>query len=130
METIISTTLSTLTGLIIGYLIKGAKSLNQRETNEKTTLQALLRNAITSKYYIYTELGSIPDYERRNLIYLHEEYKKWKGNSYVNQIVDEMLKLPIKNKKNWHFHIKYYNSQQKRRRYYKRRKFGNGATQI
>lgn len=38
METIIATTLSTLTGLIIGYLIKGAKSLNQREANEKTTL--------------------------------------------------------------------------------------------
>ena len=100
METIITTTLSTITGLIIGYLIKGAKSLNQREANEKTTLQALLRNAITSKYYVYTEMGYIPDYERRNLIYLHEEYKKWKGNSYVNQIVDEMVKLPIKNKKN------------------------------
>lgn len=100
METIIATSLSTLTGLVIGYLIKNAKNLNQRETNEKTTLQALLRNAITSKYYVYTEMGYIPDYERRNLIYLHEEYKKWKGNSYVNQIVDEMLKLPIKNKKN------------------------------
>ena len=49
METIITTTLSTLTGLIIGYLIKGAKNLNQRETNERTTLQALLSNAITSK---------------------------------------------------------------------------------
>lgn len=95
METIISTTLSTLTGLIIGYLIKSAKSLNQREANEKTTLQALLRNAITSKYYVYTQLGHIPDYERRNLIYLFDEYKKWNGNSYVSQIVDEMLKLPV-----------------------------------
>ena len=95
METIIATALSTFTGLVIGYLIKSAKSLNQRETNEKTTLQALLRNAITSKYYVYTQLGHMPDYERRNLIYLSEEYKKWKGNSYVSQIVDEMLKLPV-----------------------------------
>ena len=96
METIITSALSTITGLVIGYLIKGAKNLNQRENNEKTTLQALLRNAITSKYYVYTQLGHIPDYERRNLIYLFEEYKKWKGNSYVSQIVEEMLKLPIK----------------------------------
>ena len=103
METIISTTLSTLTGIVIGLVVSNIKKLSSRETNERTTLQALLRNAITSKYYIYTELGSIPDYERRNLIYLHEEYKKWKGNSYINQIVDEMLKLPIKNKKNWLF---------------------------
>lgn len=95
METIIATVLSTLTGLIIGYLIKGIKNLTQRETNEKTTLQALLRNAITSKYYVYMQLGHMPDYERRNLIYLSEEYKKWRGNSYVSQIVDEMLKLPV-----------------------------------
>lgn len=98
METIIATSLSTITGLIIGYLINGAKKFNKRENNERTTLQALLRNAITSKYYVYTELGHIPDYERRNLIYLFEEYKKWNGNSYVSRIVDEMLKLPIKDK--------------------------------
>lgn len=95
METIISTTLSTLTGLVIGYLVNRVKSYNKREDNEKTTLQALLRNAITSKYYVYTQLGHIPDYERRNLIYLFDEYKKWNGNSYVSQIVDEMLKLPV-----------------------------------
>lgn len=96
MATIITTIISTLTGLVIGFIISKIKRFNNKELNEKTTLQALLRNAITSKYYVYTELGHIPDYERRNLIYLHDEYKKWSGNSYVNQIVDEMLKLPIK----------------------------------
>lgn len=96
METIIATALSTITGLVIGFLVSKIQNFNKKEKNEKTTLQALLRNAITSKYYVYTELGSIPDYERRNLIYLFEEYKKWKGNSYVAQIMEEMLKLPIK----------------------------------
>lgn len=96
METIMATALSTITGLVIGFLVSKIQNFNKKEKNEKTTLQALLRNAITSKYYVYTELGSIPDYERRNLIYLFEEYKKWKGNSYVAQIMEEMLKLPIK----------------------------------
>lgn len=96
METVIATSISTLTGLIIGFIISKAKQFNHKEVNEKTTLQALLRNAITSKYYVYTELGHIPNYERRNLIYLHEEYKKWNGNSYVDQIVEEMLMLPKK----------------------------------
>ena len=96
METIITTILSTTTGLLIGYFINNIKKIGNKERNERTTLQALLRNAITSKYYVYTELGSIPDYERRNLIYLFEEYKKWKGNSYVAQIMEELLKLPIK----------------------------------
>lgn len=96
METIIVTALSTITGLVIGYLVSKIQNFSKKEKNEKTTLQALLRNAITSKYYVYTELGNIPDYERRNLIYLFEEYKKWNGNSYVKQIMEEMLKLPIK----------------------------------
>lgn len=96
METIIATALSTITGLVIGYLVSKIQKFSKKEKNEKTTLQALLRNAITSKYYIYTELGSIPDYERRNLIYLFEEYKKWNGNSYIKQIMEELLKLPIK----------------------------------
>lgn len=96
MQTIIATSLSTITGLIIGYMISTIKKINFREKNERTTLQALLRNAITSKYYVYTKIGNIPDYERRNLIYLFEEYKKWSGNSYVAQIMEEMLQLPIK----------------------------------
>lgn len=96
METIIATALSTITGLVIGYLVSKIQKFSKKEKNEKTTLQALLRNAITSKYYVYTELGSIPDYERRNLIYLFEEYKKWNGNSYIKQIMEELLKLPIK----------------------------------
>lgn len=96
METIIATTLSTITGLLIGLFVSSIKKFGSKEKNERTTLQALLRNAITSKYYVYTELGNIPDYERRNLIYLFEEYKKWNGNSYVAQIMEELLKLPIK----------------------------------
>lgn len=96
METIIATTLSTITGLLIGLFVSSIKKFDSKEKNERTTLQALLRNAITSKYYVYIELGSIPDYERRNLIYLFEEYKKWNGNSYVAQIMEELLKLPIK----------------------------------
>ena len=96
MGTIIATSLSTITGLVIGCFVSSIKKFGKKEANEKTTLQALLRNAITSKYYVYTQLGHIPDYERRNLIYLFDEYKKWNGNSYVSQIVDEMLKLPIR----------------------------------
>lgn len=96
MDTILATMLSTMTGLIIGYLVRSAKGFGQREKNERTTLQALLRNAITTKYYVYSELGHIPEYERRNLIYLYEEYRKWQGNSYVTQIVEELLKLPVK----------------------------------
>lgn len=96
MNVFITTAISTLTGFVIGFVIRKSKQVYGKNQNEKTTFQALLRNAITSKYYVYTELGHIPDYERQNLVYLYEEYKKWNGNSYVSQIINEILKLPIK----------------------------------
>lgn len=96
MEIIITTGISTITGIVIGFLINKVKCFNTKEKNEKTTFQALIRNAITSKYYPYKEIGEIPEYERSNITYLRDEYKKWEGNSYVEQIVDELLELPIK----------------------------------
>ena len=44
-------------------------------------------------------LGYIPRYERENAIYLHEQYKNMNGNSYVEQIYPEILKLEVKKKK-------------------------------
>ena len=34
-------------------------------------------------------------YERRNLIYLFDEYKKWNGNSYISKKDDKILKILI-----------------------------------
>ena len=35
-------------------------------------------------------------YEKENMNYMHNQYKSMGGNSYVNIIMDEFNKLPIK----------------------------------
>ena len=80
----------------LGYFLSSLKQYKKKEKNQEEALKCLLRNGITSKYYVYNEMKSIPYYERENVDYMFEQYKKMGGNSYVANIVADMHKLPVK----------------------------------
>jgi uncharacterized protein YneF (UPF0154 family) len=79
-----------------GFLVGKIKSYKQRDNTQEEALKCLLRSSITSKYYVYSELKSIPLYEKENLNYMYEQYKAMGGNSYINEIMEEINKLTIK----------------------------------
>ena len=81
---------------ILGYLTAKLKNYKSREKNQEEALKCLLRSTITSKYYVYSELGCIPYYEKENINYLFKQYENMEGNSYVKKIVIEINNLPIK----------------------------------
>lgn len=81
---------------VLGYLSASIKNYKNKDSTQEESLKCLLRSNITSKYYVYSELGEIPFYEKENIDYMFEQYKKMGGNSYVEQIVKEINKLPIK----------------------------------
>ena len=81
---------------ILGYLVAKLKDYKKRNTSQEEALKCLLRSNITSKYYVYTELKEIPLYEKENIDYMFEQYKKMGGNSYVEGLVKEINALPIK----------------------------------
>lgn len=100
LEKIISTIIgvvvtSAVTG-VIGYLTGKMKGYKQRDSRQEEALKCLLRSNITSKYYVYSELGSIPHYEKENVDMMFEQYKNMQGNSYVETIVKEINQLPTK----------------------------------
>lgn len=95
MNVILTVTGFIITGLL-GYFSAKLKNYKNRDINQEKALKCLLRSNITSKYYVYTELGEIPYYEKENINYMYEQYKKMKGNSYVDEVVVEINKLPIK----------------------------------
>ena len=47
-----------------GYLTASIKRYKNKENNQQDALKCLLRSAITSKYYVYSELKAIPLYEK------------------------------------------------------------------
>lgn len=98
-EEIVLKVILTLVGFVttgaLGYLTAKVKEYKKRDTQQQKALMCLLRSTITSKYYVYKEIGSIPYYEKENIDKLHEQYKSMGGNSYVDIIVDDLNKLPI-----------------------------------
>lgn len=92
---IVLTILGFIITSLLGYLTAKVKEYRKKDKTQEDALKCLLRSAITSKYYVYTELKSIPIYERENVIYLHDQYKKMGGNSYVDDLVKVILELPI-----------------------------------
>ena len=84
-----------ITGLL-GYLSARVKGFKQKDKVQEEALKCLLRSAITSKYYVYSEMGVIPVYEKENLTYMFEQYKLMGGNSYINNLMQEINDLPIK----------------------------------
>ena len=80
----------------LGYFVGKIKSYKEKDLRQEEALKCLLRSNITSKYYVYSELGEIPSYEKENIDRMFEQYEKMGGNSYVGTIVNEINQLPIK----------------------------------
>lgn len=93
---VILTCVGFITTGVLGYLVAKIKEYRAKDTNQEEALKCLLRSAITSKYYVYTEIGSIPSYEKENMTYMYEQYKKMGGNSYITNVMAEIGDLPIK----------------------------------
>ena len=93
---VILTCIGFITTGVLGYLVAKIKEYRAKETNQEAALKCLLRSAITSKYYVYSELGEIPTYEKENVTYMYEQYKKMGGNSYIDNIMLEIKKMSIK----------------------------------
>ena len=70
-----------------------AKLLSAGMQNEATL--CILRDRITTMYYKYTAVGSIPAYAREDLTKLYKIYHEMHGNSYVDIIYEEILELPV-----------------------------------
>ena len=64
--------------------------MEDRMVSAEQTDLALLRNTITHIYYKYKDDKKIPTFEKENVIYLYENYKRLGGNSYVVEIVNKI----------------------------------------
>lgn len=80
----LSSALTCLVGILVFY------------GNIKKSLKCLLRSNITSQYYVYSKIGHTPSYEKENMNYMYQQYKQMGGNSYVDALMGEFNKLPVK----------------------------------
>ena len=97
MSTILTTTLSTITGLIIGYLIKLLKGYKDRDNVQNKALRNILKSNLVNQYYVYAEIGSVPRYIKDAWYDMFESYTNLGGNSFVKHDIEpKFAQLKIK----------------------------------
>lgn len=97
METIITTTLSTITGLVIGYLVKTIGNYKKRDDSQSKALRNILKSNLVNQYYVYAEIGSVPRYIKEAWYDMFESYVELNGNSFVKHDIEpKFAKLQIK----------------------------------
>lgn len=102
LQTVINTTITIIVSTLLGYCVSKIKNykekLNQKDEEGKLLKQALmtmLQNNLTNTYYVYENVGKIPDYVYKNWTNSLKIYEKLGGNDYVHVLADKM--------KNWDF---------------------------
>lgn len=102
MSIIISTAISSLTGLVIGFLVGKLKKyhkgiLSEKENNQvqNEALKLLLQSNLTNAYFVYDETKKLRDYQYKNWINMFKIYKELHGNDYVDEIKLRMEKFDI-----------------------------------
>lgn len=102
MNIIISTAISSITGLVIGFLVGKLKKYHKNIVNEKANnqvqneaLKLLLQSNLTNAYFVYDETKKVRDYQYKNWINMFKIYKELNGNDYIDEIKVRMEKFDI-----------------------------------
>ena len=101
-QTIINTIITFIISGLLGYSVSCIKSYKNKlnEKNEeskllKDALMTMLQNNLTNTYYVYENVGKIPDYVYKNWTNSLKIYEQLGGNDYVHVLAEKM--------KNWDF---------------------------
>lgn len=98
IQTILTVSVSTITGSVIGYCISTIKKYKKKFSDEmeknkvqKEAFMILMQNSLTNTYYVYEQEEKIPDYMYRNWCNMKSCYEKLGGNDYIH-VLDEKMK--------------------------------------
>lgn len=83
-------TISNVIILIRSRLI-GVKQLREGQ-------KCLLRSEILHIYYKHLDVGEIPQYKRQNVDYLYKAYKELGGNSFIDDVYEDIREWKIVSK--------------------------------
>lgn len=102
MQTIITTTLSALTGLVIGFLINKLKEYYNKIENSKKNnnvqneaLKLLLQSNLTNAFFVYDETKQVKDYQYKNWLNMLKIYEVLGGDDYIHELEQRMKTFNI-----------------------------------
>lgn len=85
-SSILTYILTTIVGILIGYVIKQITEY----TNIKRAIRGLLRAEMVNVYYGYKASKKAPFYVKEAWLMNYEVYKELKGNSFIDSLKEEV----------------------------------------
>lgn len=97
IDKIISTVITFVISGMLGYFVSSAKNyknkLNSKKENENLqnkALLTLLRNNLTTTYFVYNEVKQIPDYVYQNFLEELDVYESLGGDGFIHNIAKKI----------------------------------------
>ena len=97
MQLILNTAITFIVSSILGYCVsviknykKKLKDKTDNENVQNIALLTLLQTQLTNTYFVYEQMGEIPDYIYKNWLNLLSIYEKLGGNDYVHILAGKM----------------------------------------
>lgn len=97
IQTIINTVITFIISGLLGYSVSRIKTYKNKlkDKNEeskllKEALMTMLQNNLTNTYYVYENVGKIPDYVYKNWTNSLKIYEQLGGNDYVHVLAEKM----------------------------------------
>jgi hypothetical protein len=101
-QTIINTIITFLVSGVLGYCVSSIKNYKKKlnDKNEeskllKDALMTMLQNNLTNTYYVYENVGKIPDYVYKNWLNSLKMYEQLGGNDYCHVLEKKMEQWQI-----------------------------------
>ena len=96
INTITATAISSITSLIVGYLIKTLANYKKRDDTQNTAIRNILKSDLVNQYYVYADIGSVPRYVAQAWYDMYESYTQLGGNSFIKHSIEpKFAKLKI-----------------------------------
>lgn len=99
VETIIKSAIGVIVSGALGFCIskikeykKTIKEKEQEKDLLKEAMMTMLQGSLTNTFYVYEELGKIPDYVYKNWLNQKKIYEELGGNDYIHVLADKMKK--------------------------------------
>lgn len=99
LETIIKSAIGIIVSGALGYCISKLKEYRKKLKNKedekdllKEAMMTMLQGSLTNTYYLYEEIGKIPDYIYKNFLNSLAIYEKLGGDDYIHVLADKMRK--------------------------------------
>ena len=101
LEKIITSALTCIITMIIGYLVGQAKNKQQDYNKIKDDIKILkkanlsqIKSSLTNTFYVYDEINStqgfVPMYVKENWIEEYDNYKELGGNHYMETLLEKV----------------------------------------